>query len=142
MENFKKLSIIIPAYNEANTIHKILNKVLNVTLLNNIKKEIIIVNDASTDNTAEAIEKYIEEKQTSIIRLYNQEKNMGKGAALHKGISLATGDYLVIQDADLEYDPEEYNLLIQPVLDGFADVVMVLDFLEGMHTGFYFFGIQ
>jgi|TARA_B100001971_G_C18238328_1_gene568965 glycosyltransferase involved in cell wall biosynthesis len=123
MENFKKLSIIIPAYNEANTIHKILNKVLNVTLLNNIKKEIIIVNDASTDNTAEAIEKYIEEKQTSIIRLYNQEKNMGKGAALHKGISLATGDYLVIQDADLEYDPEEYNLLIQPVLDGFADVV-------------------
>jgi glycosyltransferase involved in cell wall biosynthesis len=123
MENFKKQSIIIPAYNEANTIHKILNKVLNVTLLNNIKKEIIIVNDASTDNTAEAIEKYIEEKQTSIIRLYNQEKNMGKGAALHKGISLATGDYLVIQDADLEYDPEEYNLLIQPVLDGFADVV-------------------
>lgn len=101
-----KLSIIIPAYNEARTIHLILDKVVRVSLINNFEKEIIIVNDSSTDNTRQAIESYIEKSDLkNLFLLHNQEKNQGKGAAIHKGIELATGNYLIVQDADLEYDP-------------------------------------
>ncbi len=135
----KKISIIIPAYNEAATIHLILNKVITVQLIDNIQKEIIIVNDCSKDATKEVIEKYITEHQQVDIRLFNQEYNQGKGAALHKGISLATGDYLIIQDADLEYDPEEYNVLLKPILDGFADVVFGSRFIGGAPHRVLFF---
>jgi glycosyltransferase involved in cell wall biosynthesis len=119
----EKLSIVIPAYNEANTIHLILNKIKSVKLVNDIKKELIIVNDCSTDNTAEAIAGYQLANPELDIQYFEHEINKGKGAALHTGIAKATGDYLVIQDADLEYDPEEYNDLLKPVLNGFADVV-------------------
>lgn len=126
-----KLSIIIPAYNEGPTIHFILDKLQNVTLPNGIEKEIIIVNDCSKDNTEEAILKYIETHPDMSIQYFKHEVNKGKGAALHTGISKATGEYLIIQDADLEYDPNEFNLLIQPVLDGFADVVYGSRFMGG-----------
>lgn len=135
----KKLSIIIPAYNEGATIHLILDKVNNVTLLNNIEKEVIIVNDCSKDNTEESILRYIENNKTMNIVYYKHEVNQGKGAALHTGISKATGEYLVVQDADLEYDPEEYNLLIKPILDGFADVVYGSRFMGGNAHRILFF---
>lgn len=113
----------MPAFNEEPTIHLILDRVHAVQLTNNVEKEIIIVNDYSTDNTKGAIERYMNENPQVPITYYEHEKNMGKGAALHTGIAKATGEYLVIQDADLEYDPEEYNDLLKPVLNGFADVV-------------------
>tara|TARA_R110001632_G_scaffold34766_3_gene88157 strand:- start:8690 stop:9409 length:720 start_codon:yes stop_codon:yes gene_type:complete len=120
---FDTLSIIIPAYNEAATIHKILNKVKDVQLLNNIKKELIIVNDCSTDATNEAIANYMKDNPDVNIQYFEHEVNKGKGAALHTGISKASGEFMIIQDADLEYDPNEYNDLLKPVLSGDADVV-------------------
>ncbi|TAG53881.1 MAG: glycosyltransferase family 2 protein, partial [Cytophagales bacterium] len=136
---FKTLSIVIPAYNEGKTVHLILNKIKAVELLNGINKEIIIVNDCSKDKTEEAILKYKNENPDLNLKYYKHENNKGKGAALHTGISKATGDYLIIQDADLEYDPEEYNLLLAPVLKGFADVVFGSRFMGGNPHRILFF---
>jgi len=136
---FKKLSVIIPAYNEGRTIHQILDKLQSVVLLSEIEKEIIIVNDCSTDDTEEAILNYINEHNNIDIKYYKHEVNKGKGAALHTGIQYANGEYLIIQDADMEYDPNEFNILLKPVLDGFADVVYGSRFAGGNPHRILFF---
>jgi len=139
MEKIDKLSIIVPAYNEARTIHMILDRVLAVELVNGIKKELILVNDCSRDNTEEILLKYIQDHPGENIQYFKHPVNMGKGAAIHTGIEKATGDYLVIQDADLEYDPEEFNLLLKPVIRGFADIVFGSRFLGGNPHRILFF---
>jgi len=134
-----KLSVIIPAYNEGRTIHLILDKVKAVQLIGGVEKEVIIVNDCSKDNTEEAILNYKQANPELNIQYRKHEVNQGKGAALHTGIREATGDYLIIQDADLEYDPNEFNILLKPVLDGFADVVYGSRFMGGRPHRILFF---
>lgn len=141
MESYpiQKLSIVIPAYNEGKTIHLILDKIKSVVLAGDVAKEIIIVNDCSKDDTEEAIHRYQKNNPDVHIQYFKHEINQGKGAALHTGIKLATGEVVIIQDADLEYDPHEYNLLIRPITEGFADVVYGSRFMGGRPHRILFF---
>ena len=119
----KKLSIVIPIYNEAETLHLILQKILKVKLINGLDKEIILVNDASTDHSETKILDFINKHKDVEMVYLKHETNKGKGAALNTGFQKASGEVIIIQDADLEYDPFEYNRLLTPIINGFADVV-------------------
>jgi glycosyltransferase involved in cell wall biosynthesis len=125
------LSIIIPAYNEGRTIQFILDKIKQVELMGSLEKEVILVNDCSGDDTEEIVRRYAAANPELNLIYYKHEVNRGKGAAIHTGIEKAGGDYLIVQDADLEYDPREYNLLLRPILEGFADVVYGSRFMGG-----------
>lgn len=127
----KKLSVLIPAYNEEKTISAVLDKVLSISLIDNITKEIIVINDCSRDGTENQILEYKKCHQEADIQYVKHEINQGKGAAIHSGIAKASGDYIIIQDADLECDPEEFNLLLKPMAGGFADVVFGSRFAGG-----------
>jgi glycosyltransferase involved in cell wall biosynthesis len=134
-----KLSIIIPAYNEGKTIQNILDKVSGVSLIEQIQKEIVVVNDCSQDNTEEQVLDFQKQHPELSIVYKKHEVNRGKGAALRTGFQSATGDFVIVQDADLEYDPNEFNILIKPILDGFADVVYGSRFMGGKPHRILFF---
>ncbi|MEY4571757.1 MAG: hypothetical protein RLZ10_968 [Bacteroidota bacterium] len=134
-----KLSILIPAYNEEKTILEVLNKIVAVELINNVEKEIVVVNDCSTDNTEKVVLEFKSQNQSINLSYFKQEKNKGKGAAIHRAIQMAGGDFLVVQDADLEYDPQEFNLLLKPILEGHADVVYGSRFMGGRPHRILFF---
>lgn len=134
-----KLSIIIPVYNEEKTILEILNKVCNVELSDNISKEVLVINDCSTDETGRIVEDFLIKNPNLDIKYFKHDSNQGKGAAIQTGISHATGNYLIIQDADLEYDPNEYNILLEPVKKSSADVVYGSRFIGGNPHRILFF---
>ncbi len=135
----KTLSIVIPVYNEAATIHLILNKVAEVELLGGMSKEVIVVDDASKDGTWKVLNEYKSQHPEQNLQLFQHPVNQGKGAALHTGIQKATGEVTVIQDADLEYDPHEFNLLLDPIFRDVADVVYGSRFMGGNPHRILFF---
>ena len=135
----KKLSIIVPAYNEENTIQHILNKINEVQLIQDLQKEIIVVNDCSADNTEQKVTEFQQQHPELTIVYKKHEINKGKGAALRTGFQSATGDFVIVQDADMEYDPNEFNILVKPILDGFADVVYGSRFMGGKPHRILFF---
>jgi len=135
-----KLSVIIPAYNEQATIYNILQRVSSVKLIHDIEKELVVVNDCSKDGTEAELFRFRNENPGIQINYQKHEVNRGKGAALRTGIQSATGDFIIVQDADLEYDPREFNILLQPIIDGFADVVYGSRFVGGKpHRVLFFF---
>lgn len=133
------LSILIPVYNEEDNIQKILDRVRAVTLVNNIAKQIVIVNDCSTDGTEELVLRYIEKHNDIQIEYQKHSKNKGKGRAINTALKMVKGDFVIIQDADNEYDPEEYNLLLKPIIDNYADVVYGSRFMGGNPHRILFF---
>ncbi len=135
----KKLSILVPVYNEAGTIRSILEKIAGVPLISQMEKEIIMVDDCSGDGTSHIAEKYKQENASIAISIYRHERNRGKGASIKTAVKHATGDYIIVQDADLEYDPNEYNILLKPILDGYADVVYGSRFVGGRPHRVLFF---
>ena len=139
MKDAYTLSIIIPAYNEEKTIVSLLNNVIQATLPDHIKKEIIVIDDASSDATVELVKEFNQLNSRLDLSLLEQAQNQGKGSCIRKGINIAKGDFIVIQDADLEYDPQEYNILLKPILDGYADVVYGSRFMGGKPHRILFF---
>jgi len=134
------LTVIIPAYNEEATIRGILERVSAVELIEGIGKELLVVNDCSTDDTEEEILRFRETNPGVNLNYLKHERNLGKGASLSTGISAASGDFIVIQDADLEYDPREFNQMLKPVIEGFADVVYGSRFVGSQpHRVLFFF---
>jgi glycosyltransferase involved in cell wall biosynthesis len=133
------LSVVVPAYNEAHTLTALLDRVFASEPGAGIRVEAVVVNDASTDETGSIAEEYIQKHPEHHIKLIHHARNLGKGAALRTGISKATGDWVVIQDADLEYDPNEYKLLLAPILNGVADVVYGSRFMGGKPHRVLFF---
>ncbi len=129
----------MPAYNEARTIHLTLQKVVAVELQFGFSKEIVIVNDCSTDDTEGAVKKFMQEHPEAEISYFKHPVNQGKGAALHTGIKEAKGSHIIIQDADLEYDPAEFNILLAPIANGSADVVYGSRFIGGKPHRILFF---
>ncbi len=134
-----KLSIIVPAYNEENTIQHILNKINGVKLIQDIQKEIIVVNDCSKDKTEQKVTEFQQQHPELNVVYKKHDVNKGKGAALRTGFQSATGDFVIVQDADMEYDPNEFNILMKPILDGFADVVYGSRFIGGKPHRILFF---
>lgn len=134
-----KLSILVPVYNEEKTIKNMLDHLSRVQLIGQTEKEILIVDDKSTDQTGQRIQEYILEHPEADIRFFFHLRNEGKGSALHTAIQKASGDWIVIQDADLEYDPNEFNLMLLPLMEGRADVVYGSRFIGGKPHRLLFF---
>lgn len=133
------LSIVIPVYNEERTIAEVTRRVWETPLQENVTREIIIVDDGSKDETVKVVKEFLNQNKDKNIRLIECEKNRGKGAAIREGIKQANGKWIIIQDADMEYDPRDYNILLQPALEGYADVVYGSRFVGGNPHRILFF---
>ena len=133
------LSIIVPLYNEEGSILEVLHRIAQVHLLQGVHKEVLIINDGSTDNSESLVQAFLETRPDLDIRYFSLDRNRGKGAAIHYGIQEARGDLIIIQDADREYDPAEYNILLRPIVNGRADVVYGSRFMGGRPHRVLFF---
>ena len=128
-----KLSIVIPVYNEEKTIKDVLHNVCALNLIHGVEKEVIVINDCSKDSSGKEIELFKEMNPESGVVIFHQQINTGKGAAIHRGIALATGDYFIIQDADLELTPSDINILLEAAIDRNYDIVYGSRFIEKTH---------
>ncbi|HEX2254073.1 MAG TPA: glycosyltransferase family 2 protein [Thermoanaerobaculia bacterium] len=133
-----RLSIVVPAYNERNTVRELLARVAAAPLPEGVEREVVVVDDGSSDGTRELLAELEQAADPLPFRLVLHERNQGKGAAVRSGLTAGTGDVLLIQDADLEYDPRDYPRLLQPILEGEADVVFGSRFLGGPHRVLFF----
>lgn len=135
----QRLTIIVPAYNEERFIYQVLQRIASAKLIGDLEKEILVVDDCSKDNTAGQVTQFKSDYPSVYLNYVRHEVNMGKGAAIRTGMQQAKGDFVIIQDADLEYDPQEFNLLLAPVLNGYADVVYGSRFMGGRPHRVLFF---